>query len=98
TFRAAEIRAERAPSWHPDAIAMPQQAGYRSAVTMPLIADDRVLGVLALNRFEVRPFSDQEVATLESFADQAVIAIENARLFSDLRESLEQQTATAQVP
>ena len=78
--------------------------GYRSVVNVPLRGHDRTIGVISLFRQEVRPFSDRHVELLETFADQSVIAIENARLFEELQdrttaltESLEQQTALADV-
>jgi signal transduction histidine kinase/regulator of replication initiation timing len=71
--------------------------GVRSSVVVPLLKGDTVLGGLQINRQEVRPFSDKQIELVTSFARQAVIAIENTRLLNELRESLQQQTATADV-
>src|SRR5205085_9344379 len=60
--------------------------GYRSAMAAPLMRGDSALGGIAVLRMEVRPFTDQQIKLLETFADQAVIAIENTRLFQELEE------------
>ena len=71
--------------------------GVRTTLVAPLLREDKAIGSLHIRRREVRPFSDRQIKLLETFADQAVIAIENARLFQGLTESLEQQTATSEI-
>ena len=71
--------------------------GFRAGLCVPLLRDARPIGTIAVTRAEAGAFSDDEIALLQTFADQAVIAIENVRLFTETKEALERQTATSEI-
>jgi signal transduction histidine kinase len=78
-------------------VALVDTAGARTLLLVPMLKQNELFGAIGIYRLEVRPFTDKEIALLTNFASQVIIAIENTRLLAELRESLQQQTATADV-
>src|SRR5262245_9316932 len=101
-FQVADLPAEGTE--YPEGSAAAQRLGFRATLAVPLIRTGEAIGVIAIRRTEARPFSDKQIALLETFANEAVIAIENTQLFEEvqartreLQESLEYQTAASDV-
>ena len=95
TIHIHDLRA--ADAEFPEAKARGIAMGLRTVLDTPLLRENVAIGAIHIRRREVRPFSERQIKLLETFADQAVIAIENVRLFQELKESLEQQTATSEI-
>jgi len=102
TVHVPDLQAERED--YPEGSATAREWGHRTTLNVPLLRDGQAIGSISLRRAVVQPFTERQIALLETFADQAVIAIENVRLFTELQarnaaltEALEQQTATSEI-
>jgi GAF domain-containing protein len=98
TVHVEDTRAERRYTSDTEAVRVAREAlGYRTMLAVPMVHRDQALGIIAIWRREQRPFSAKQIALVETFADEAVIAIENVRLFKETKEALEQQRASGEI-
>jgi two-component system, NtrC family, sensor kinase len=88
---------EAAAIEYPTSVRLGRQSGFRTMLAVPMVGEERVLGVITIRRSEARPFTAGQIAALESFADQAAIAIGHARLFQEVTEALERERATGAI-
>ncbi|HTL26850.1 MAG TPA: GAF domain-containing protein, partial [Burkholderiales bacterium] len=97
TIHVDDILAEIERGDYLEALELQRRNGMRTVLSVPLMREDSVIGVISIRRLEVRPFTEKQITLVKTFADQAVIAIENVRLFNETKEALDRQTATAEV-
>jgi signal transduction histidine kinase/DNA-binding response OmpR family regulator len=97
TVHIEDIMADQTAGNDPLRVAFAQLVGARTFLAVPMLNDDVLVGMIVIYRLQVRPFTDKQIELVQNFAAQAVIAIENIRLLNELRESLQQQTAAADV-
>ena len=95
TIHVPDVQAE--VDEYPEASVFARSFGFRTTLSVPLLRGTEAIGAIAIRRTEVRPFTDRQIELLQTFAAQAVIAIENVRLFNETKEALEQQTATGEI-
>jgi len=97
TIHVTDILEAYAAGDYPDTRELQRSAGYRTVLGAPLLREGTAIGMIVIRRLEVRPFSEKQIKLLETFASQAVIAIENVRLFNETKEALEQQTVISEI-